>query len=366
MLKKLEKRGKIALARFIALFFGVKQAPPGEIFRANVRNLLIIRQHNQMGDMLLAVPAFRGLRERFPDAHIVLVAAPINTDVMKNNPFIDEVLTYAKEQHRANPFRLVRFVRDIRRRRFDLVIVLNTVSFSITSMLLAAVSGARYRIGSSSATFGHDLSSRYYQLELPLPSEDELLHMHESEHNLHPLRAIGVSERELTSVLVPTGEEEADCENFIKASFPEGSPFVVVHPGAGKRHNIWPPANFAEVIDRLRDIRPMGVVVASGPVDEGAVNEFLASCPSVTAVISNPTVGFLGAVMMRAAVTLCNDTGVMHIAGAVGANCCAVFGPTDPSRWKPVNENVVAVRAADGRIESVTVSDVLAEVARFL
>ena len=63
--------------------------------------------------------------------------------------------------------------------------------------------------------------------------------------------------------------------------------------------------------------------------------------------------------MRDAAVSVCNDTGVAHIAGAVGARCAEVFGPTDPSRWKPVSDKVVAVRAADGEVGSVTVDDVM-------
>jgi len=360
MLKKTEKRGKKALARLVALFLGSGPMEPGSITGLEPRRILVIRQHNQMGDMLLAVPAFRGLRNRFPKARITLLAASINTDVMMNNPYVDEVLTYAKEHNRRNPFRLIRFLRDIRKRRFDLVIVLNTVSFSVTSMLLAAASGARVRAGSSSRKFGHDLSSRFYHLELPLPDDDELSRMHESEHNLYPLRAMGVEADGLESLLVPTDEEEREADRIVAASFAEDQPFVVVHPGAGKRQNIWPPERFAELALRLRWERGVGLAAVKGPVDGEVFNEFLKRCGGVTLLLSSPGVGLLGAVMKRSRLTLCNDTGIMHIAGAVGANCCALFGPTDPSRWKPVNENVVAVRSTDGDIASVSVDDVLA------
>jgi ADP-heptose:LPS heptosyltransferase len=366
LFKRFEKRGKRALARFIAPFLRGDRIDPGEIARMDARSILVIRQHNQMGDMLLAVPAFRGLRNRFPDARITLLAASINTDVMMNNPYVDEVLTYAKERNRRNPLRLIRFVRSIRRRGLDLVIVLNTVSFSVTSMLLAAVSGARVRIGSSSRKFGSDLTNRFYHLELPLPDDEELLGMHESEHNIYPLLAIGVKEAGLESLLVPTDEERAEAKRLIAASFGEDSPFIVVHPGAGKKQNIWPPGRFAELIGRLREIRDVGIVAVRGPVDGEAFDGFLKACRAVNVVLSSPSVGLLGAVMQRATMTLCNDTGVMHIAGAVGADCCALFGPTDPSRWKPVNENVVAVRAPDGLVGSVSVDEVLAAAARFL
>jgi ADP-heptose:LPS heptosyltransferase len=366
VLKRIEKRGKIAIARLAAHAIGARGRFREEILRLEPKRVLVIRQHNQMGDMLLAVPAFRALRRRFPDARISLVAASINGSVMENSPFVDEVLVYAKERNKKNPMELIRFIAQLRSRRFDLVIVLNTVSFSITSMLLAALSGARFRVGSSSSGFGHDLSSRYYHLEMPLPGPEELARMHESEHNLYPLSVIGAAEEDLISLLVPTEEDLAAADRFVRATFPAGEPFIVVHPGAGKKQNVWPPGNFARAVARLAEMRPIGVVAIRGPVDRETFDRFLSACPLVSAVLSTPGVGFLGAVMKRAAVTLCNDTGIMHVAGAVGANCCAVFGPTDPDRWKPLNDNVVAVRSADGAIESVTVDEVVSSAAPFL
>jgi ADP-heptose:LPS heptosyltransferase len=366
LLKRIEKRGKMALASFVALFLRSEPMAPESFAEIDPVSILVIRQHNQMDDLFLAVPAFRGLRNRFPKARITLLAASINTDVMMNNPYVDEVLTYARERNRRNPVNLLRFVRSIRGRRFDLVIVLNTVSFSVTSMLLAAVSGARLRIGSSSRKFGHDLTGRFYHLELPLPSEGELARMHESEHNIYPLRAIGVRPDGLESFLAPTEKEISESESLVEASFGKDQPFIVVHPGADKKQNVWPPERFAELVRRLRGSGELGVAAVRGPVDGEVFDDFLQACGGVTVVLSSPVVGLLGAVMKRAVLTLCNDTGIIHIAGAVGANCCAVFGSTDPSRWKPVNGSVVAVRAVDGKVGSVSVEDVLSAALPFL
>lgn len=362
--KALERRGKLALARLAALFLDRRRLSAEAFARLPVERLLVIRQHNQMGDMLLAVPAFRGLRRRFPGARISLVAASINADAARRVPYIDEVLTYAKRENRRDPLALPRFIRELRRRKYDAVIVLNTVSFSVTSMLLAALSGARVRIGSTSAPFGHDLSARFYHIELPLPAPFELERMHESAHNLYPLAAIGVREDDVASLLVPTDAEERDAERFAAAAFGAGAPFIVVHPGAGKAANIWPADRFAAAASRLAARSGAGVVAVRGPVDGGAADAFLRALARPPAVVATPSIGFLGALMKRAACTLCNDTGVMHVAGAVGARCVAVFGPTDPRRWKPATARVVAVRSADGRVESVGVEDVLAAAAK--
>ncbi|MCK4537972.1 MAG: glycosyltransferase family 9 protein [Candidatus Krumholzibacteria bacterium] len=360
MLKRIEKRGKLFLARRASSLFDTRKMTPDDLNAETIENILVIRQHNQMGDMLCAVPAFRGIRNRFPGARISLVAAPINALVMNGNPYIDEILTYSKEGQRRDPFTLPRFIRSLRRRKYDLAIVMSTVSFSITSMFLAVLSGARIRVGSTSRPFGHDLTSYYYNIELPLPSKDELETMHEARHNLFPLEDIGVREDDLRSLIVPIADDEMDCRRLKDVIDPERQGYMVIHPGAGKKQNIWPPARFAEVASLLTERYGFPVVAIRGPVDDDSFSSFLDESSHVPVVLSCPTTGLLAAMMRDAAVTLCNDTGVMHIAGAVGAGCVAVFGPTEPARWKPVNSNVLAVRADDGKVSSIEVAEVLA------
>jgi heptosyltransferase-2 len=356
----IERSGKLALARFIARFLSRRRMTAPEFNRLEVSRLLVIRQHHQMGDMLLAVPALRGLRARFGNARITLLASPVNAACVQGNPFVDEVLVLPRKKGLGRVGGLVRFIAKLRRRRFDVAIVLNTASFSVTSMLLAVASGARFRTGSTSAPFGHDLTSRFYHLELPLPPRDELGAMHESEHNLHPLSAIGVQVADLTSVFIPAAADERECERFIAASFGAGGRFIVVHPGAGKPQNVWPGSRYAEAARILGKASGCGVVATGGPSDAATLAAFLEACVDRPFVLPCPSVGFLGALMKRSTLTLCNDTGIMHIAGAVGASCVAVFGPTDPARWKPVNETVVAVRGRDGNVDSVSVGEVVA------
>ncbi len=364
IIKELERRGKKLLAGMLGFFLGADKTGPEVLGGREIRKLLVIRQQNQMGDMLLAVPALRGIRRRFPEAEISFIAATINAEVVRNNPFIDELIIYSKKRYLRNPISLVRLIAGLRRKRFDLVIVLNTVSFSVTSMLLAVASGASLRAGVTSRPFGSDLSERFYHIELPLPPERELESMHESEHNLYPLGVLDVKESDLSSLLVPADSEREQAERFIREEV-KGD-FILVHPGAGKVANIWPPSNFAAAADYLAHRYSLRIVVVEGPADAEVFRDFIRSCQAEAVLLRSPSVGCLGSVMTRAAVTLCNDTGIMHIAGAVGAPSVAVFGPTDPDRWKPAVDNVTAVRADDHRIESVAVEDVIRAAEEFL
>jgi len=285
---------------------------------------------------------------------------------MENNPYIDELIVWPKRRFLSDPMGTPRFISRLRRSRFDAAIVLNTVSFSVTSMIIAAVSGAGIRVGCSSERFGHDLAALYYDLELSLPSGKELEGLHETQHNLYPLRSIGIEEDDLTSIIVPSPEEKKEAEKIIEVIDPGGRGYAVIHPGAGKKGNRWPAEKFASVSRDLSDKYHIPAIAVRGDADLEAAGRMLAEYPGIEVLLSSPDAGTLSELMRRSAVTICNDTGVMHIAGASGASTVAVFGPTDKSRWKPVNSSVIAVFSEDGDISSVETNEVFQAVESIL
>ena len=89
----------------LGLFFHPEKVDLERIRAAGPRRILLVRQHNQMGDMLCAVPAFRAIRESFPGARIQLITAPINDGVVRGNPYLDEILLFDKTILRRSPRR---------------------------------------------------------------------------------------------------------------------------------------------------------------------------------------------------------------------------------------------------------------------
>jgi heptosyltransferase-2 len=312
--------------------------------------ILISRQHNQMGDMLLAVPALRAIKETYPGAEVGIVTSTLNRDVLANNPYVDHLFTYDKRDSASH----LRLLRRIRREHFDLAIALHTVSFSFTTLMLAVLSGARYRVGSTSHEVGDSLTGSYLNLTLPLPNEDELARMNEAEHNLYPLRAIGIDTGDLSPLIVPSDESERWAQEFAGSAWRDGTVKLAVHPGAGKAENIWPAERFARVVDLISESRPVSLAVAQGPPDEAAVTTLRRHCGVEATVLRGRRIADVAAVFKRADLVICNDTGVMHVSAAVGANTLAVFGPTDPSRWAPRSPNLDVVQSRDGRLLSLT------------
>lgn len=326
--------------------------------------ILVARPHNQLGDMVCATPVFRAVRETWPDAEIAVICAPVNHDVVRHNPHLDHVLLFDKRAcTRPGPLR--EFLGAMRAFGADLALVPNSVSYSVTSAGLALLSGARWVVGCDSAPFGFDVSRHAYSLELPsFPVMDR----HAVDHHLAPFEAAGVTTADRATVLRPADAERARAGE-IDAAVPGDGPLWAMHPGAAKAANLWPVERYAEVARRVT-AAGRRLLVLQGPADAAVLARFRdllaadpAPGPGAWHELPTVTVGVVAALLERCDRFLCNDTGLMHVAGAVGAPTLALFGPTDPDLWAPRHPALKALRGPDGRPDSLDTDLVWRELA---
>jgi ADP-heptose:LPS heptosyltransferase len=122
-----------------------------------------------------------------------------------------------------------------------------------------------------------------------------------------------------------------------------GRPVLIVAPGSGAREKNWPVTAFAAVAEwwRARGGEPLIVL---GPVEEerGGFEPLLR--PYVSA--RNLPLANLAALIARADIYLGNDSGITHLAAAVGIPTVALFGPSNANKWRPRGQQVVILRHA--------------------
>lgn len=308
---------------------------PAALLALRPGRIVVVRQHNQMGDMICATPALRAIAETWPGAELVLVTSPANAGVVRHNPQLARVLIYERPPRQLPPF-----LRALRAIGAELAIVLSSVSFSLTSALIGLASGARHVIGADSRAFGWDFSRYCFSLEMPA---SPVVDRPAVAHGLAPLRAVGITTADESTVFVPAAAERAEAASLAAATgLVDG--FWALHPGAGKRQNLWPADRFGSVARRAA-AGGRQVAVLQGPADGGLVAALgIADVPGVR-VLPPCGIGVVGGLLERADRFLCNDTGVMHVAGALRAPTLALFGPTDPLLWKPPASEVTALRA---------------------
>ena len=120
---------------------------------------------------------------------------------------------------------------------------------------------------------------------------------------------------------------------------------LAVHPGSGGTRKCWPARRFAELAARLE----APVLVVEGPADSEACREFSEALPASVPLVRATGMPLcrLAAVLIESRGYIGNDSGVSHLAGALGVPTVAIFGPTDPAVWAPRGPEVSVVRAPD-------------------
>jgi ADP-heptose:LPS heptosyltransferase len=371
--KSLEKRAKRSVTVALGHVLGASGTPSEIPWLSDVDRLLLIRQQNQFGDMLLGTPVFRAVRAAAPKARIDLVTSPANHLAALGNRHLDEVLLYDKAHFLRRPLEGKRFADRLRDARYDLAIVLSTVSFSMTSAWLAAVSGARRRAGRTDAEGrGEDVAMRLYDWLLPPP----VANRHQTGVNLDVVSPFGVScddwRPEIHLTRAESSAGAAALTEALGARDASGgatrSLRIVMHPGAGKLPNRWPATRFGEVARTLMDAGHR-VAAAAGPAEQSLLSDVDRGAGSRISRLSPMPVREFGGVLESADLLLANDTGVLHLGAATGASVLALFGPTDPALWCPATPRVRWMRAPGDDLAELTtnvVGDAMSEFVRHL
>jgi heptosyltransferase-2 len=141
---------------------------------------------------------------------------------------------------------------------------------------------------------------------------------------------------------------------------------VALHPGAGKVPNRWPAARFAEVASALAGERKVRFIVTVGPMDEEPWKELESRLSIPAYLVKNESIRRVASILSAVRLVISNDTGVMHVAAAVGAPVLSLFGPTDPRQWAPQGEKNRYIQGEGGDITRISTAGVLSAARRML
>jgi lipopolysaccharide heptosyltransferase II len=306
---------------------------------ADPKRILVVKLAD-MGDLLTAIPALRALRESFPQTHIDALVTPHSAPVLAGSPLVDEVLTFEKHRYdspvsTAKPSSLwgiMRLWRNLRSRNYEWLFILHhltTLWGTLKYAGLALSSGAKERIGLDNGR-GWFLTQRVKDLGFG--------GCHEMEYWLEVVGLVGAKSDNLSLPLSEETVEEARLLLEGSGQWRDGVPLVAIHPGSGgySLARRWPSDRFAQVADGLVERYEAQVVLLGGP-DEAELTQRLASLMRYEAIDlgGKTSIPVLAALLKRCRLFVGNDSGVMHLASAVGTPVVAIFGPSNPLAWGP-------------------------------
>lgn len=302
------------------------------------RNILVI-DFGQLGDVVLSLPALQAIRKRFPAARITVAVGKPGAEIVDMSGYANETLVVDRVGLRDGfkPLSVVRvfgLVKDVRRRKFDFVIDLHSLS---ETNLLGFLSGAPKRLYARRPGRSLDYLANYRPAP---PVETNHRQRHLIDRYLDVLVPLEIKTAARFPRLKTRPSDDAAIEKILrKAKADAGVPLIGLFPGAGHSSRRWPLEQFAELADYLIRNDEFKVLVFVGPEEQLFVKDMRRLFPRSTLLLDQLTLPQLAAAATRLAAFVSNDTGPMHVASAVGTPVVLLLDKRAPTSYLPQGDH---------------------------
>lgn len=293
--------------------------------------IVVLRALGGLGDLLCAVPAFRALRRAFPQAMIWLVGLPQAQGLMgRFSHYLDGWLEFpgfpGLPERSPQLAQIPSFLADLQQREIDLALQMH---------------GSGYLTNPLIALFGAKRTAGFFQPGQFCPDPTTFLSYPDRESEvrryLRLLEFLGIPSQG-EQMEFPLGDGDwLEFQTIATACGLHSGEYVCIHPGASVAERRWAAERFAEVADRLA---AQGYrIVLTGSLAETALTAQVAGGMSHLAIdlAGQTSLGALAVLLRQSRLLVCNDTGVSHLAAAVGVPSVVVFNQSDPERWAPLD-----------------------------
>jgi len=294
-----------------------------------VENILVIRP-GAMGDVLVATPVLSNLKSAFPKSRIAFLVGKKYADVLKANPYIDELIEFDRES--VGRFwgigrlrRELAFLASIRARRFDLALDLLG---NLRTAILCAASGAKERVG-----YTYRIRKFFYNRKVAARNPQYVV-----DFNLDSLRMLGVPIED-KDIHLPADESDlVFAEEWLAKSGADRDRLLIgLFPGGGWSSKRWPEEHFARLGDILSSRLNASVLVMGGPQEKSSVKEIVSSMSSMPFEVESLPLSRFAGLISKLHLFISNDSGPRYLAVAAGVPSIGLFGPTEALNANPTD-----------------------------
>jgi len=183
-------------------------------------------------------------------------------------------------------------------------------------------------------------------------------HRHQTLRNLDTARDLSLHDIDLRSEIFLSEQEQREGDTVVRKEMAGRKYAIAFHPGAGKMPNRWPADRFAATANELAAIFHARIIITKGPMDDAPVAEMIRGLHEEPAIVENRPIREVAAILAQVRLVISNDTGIMHVAAAVGVPVLSLFGPTDPLQWAPMAEMHRFICAGPD-IRSISIEEVI-------
>ncbi|MCG2711776.1 MAG: lipopolysaccharide heptosyltransferase II [Candidatus Omnitrophica bacterium] len=301
-----------------------------------MKKILVINV-NWLGDVVFSTPVLKALREANEVAHIACLVISRCEEVLKNNPHINEIIVYDEYGKHQTILAKIKFIRYLRKKRFDEAYVLHP---SLRRAMIGFLASIPSRTG-------YNTKNRSFLLTRSIPAPDKL--MHKIDYFLNILKSCGIKAQDRNCEFFINNTDKQEAQQILKENgIAEREKYVVINPGGNWMMKRWPSENFAKLGDMLAQINKLKVVITGAKKDRGLaarIESMMKTKP--VRITGSTTLHQLAAIMKASDCVVSADSGPMHISVAVGANTVAIFGPTSSDLTGPVGAGKTVILQKD-------------------
>ncbi len=317
LLRTLDRYGGVPLLRVLGL--ACRKRPfPREVRRIGVLNTVAI------GDTVLTGAVVADIHDAYLDAKLTYFAGPSNYEAARLLSAVDEVVPLPLD----NPIAALGLLR-----QNQLDVLLDFGPWPRINALLTLLSGSSFTAGFRTAGqyrhYGYDVAA------------DHSPDVHELENHRKIARAIGVDSKRVPSIKAPLPSAQVAAAMR--------TPYVILHlwpGGTGSALKEWPSERWKRLAEELVS-RGYNLILSGAASDRGGnesiVHQVRRSGTATVANLAGSSLGDTAALLAAAQLVVSVNTGVMHLAAALGVPVVALHGPTSAKRWGPVSERAIAI-----------------------
>ncbi|MEE9910667.1 MAG: lipopolysaccharide heptosyltransferase II [Deltaproteobacteria bacterium] len=297
-------------------------------------NRILIRGTNWIGDAVMTLPAVTSIRAAYPRAHLAVLAKPPVADVYRLFTAVDEIIPY--ENKFDTPLGVFRLAHTLRRKKFDAAILLQN---AIEAAIIALAAGIRVRAGYNS-------DGRGFLLTHAIRRTARIFQVHQIDYYLEMVKALGCANVD-RALHLDTFISPATAREVLQQFLPGHERKIIgLAPGAtygpAKR---WLPDRFAAAADRLSADLDAQVVIFGGKTDREAAEQVRGQArTNIINLAGKATLVESIYLISQCRLFISNDSGLMHVAGALNIPTVAVFGSTNPITTSPAGDKTILVR----------------------
>ncbi|MGH7275083.1 MAG: glycosyltransferase family 9 protein [Nitrospiria bacterium] len=289
---------------------------------------ILVIHPGSLGDVILSLPALHALRQAYPRARLELIGRGSILELLNGRFYADRTISIDRGDVSSCLMGQAALSDPLACTLRDSHFVINWLDGET-----GEVSQNLRRIGVKRVIASRPISQKTDQ-------------KHRTEIFLEALSSLGISMPLTRPQLFPSMEdrrlgEEALIRKGIKVS---SGPILAIHPGSGGPSKCWKLSRFVEVSRQARESLGFQPIFILGPAEERLAPRLKASLGDKTVILS-ASGGCLPLPVLAGALSWCsgflgNDSGVTHLAVALGVPTVAIFGPTDPLLWGPLGPSV--------------------------